>query len=115
MKQIKKRMVTFLMAIVMVFAVCGTAFAASSTATHWESFGNTSAVGPGAKTTASYEFKASRKGYYTVSIKDPMLWHEWYTSDVYQSNVKSSKTITGGSKNAYWKGWVQNGKVTITV
>lgn len=115
MKTIKKRIGMFLMAAVMMLTVCGTAFAASSTATHWESYGYTAVVGPGSKATASYQFKKSRKGYFYVSMKDPLVWREWYTSNVFENDVNTSIPVTGGSKNAYWKGWVQNGKLTITV
>ncbi len=99
--------------------VCGGLVASSVQAASYKATGGpsgsyTMAVGPGPRATYNYEITGIYGGSYITQIKDPYLWHDRDTGTA--ANPKSGKgRLTGGSRQAYWRGRIVNGWIKVTV
>lgn len=112
MKQIIKKTGKIVSLLLLSLFVTQYVSAASYTATN----SYTLAVGPGKYGEYSGTMNAGNAGY-RFEIKDPFFWHKVTAHS--EKNLKKSKSFSGssnmGSKKAYWRGWVENGKITVTV
>ncbi len=109
-----------IMSCVFVAMICVTLSGASlvlaetDSVTAYASHGSTESL-KGKSCTFQLYVKSGNKGAGTLYLKDPYLWHQWDYK--YLSNGGSYKKSfpNVGSSKAYWYGFAENSKVTITV
>lgn len=111
----KKKLSVWIGACVVGSMVIGTGcFAASDTTTGGAGGSYTRAMGASTRAKFTYSITASG-GEYEAQLKDPYIWHTRKHDSSLAKGKTGSFTRTEGSKNAYWRGRIVNGKITVTV
>ncbi len=96
--------------------LCGAVVNAASDTT-WSGEGESSytrSMGCSKKAKFSYEIKYKNGGY-RAELQDPFLWHVVQSGSLMKKGSKGTFTRKEGSKDAYWRGWVKSGKITVTI
>lgn len=114
MKKLKVKFgVVFMLAMMIITS--GYVYAASDAT--WSYGGNASYTrAMGASSSAKFYCSIGENyGAYKVQLKDPAIWHTRKEASGLEKGEKFSFKRTEGSKSAYWRGWVKNGYIKVTI
>lgn len=115
MEKVKVSIGMFLMLTAIMIITSGQAFAAYDAT--WSSGGESSYTrAMGASKSATFYYSISENyGAYKAQIKDPSIWHTRQDGSGLLKGKHETFKRTEGYKNAYWRGWVKNGYIKVTV
>lgn len=113
----KKRVKNIILLVAMVLMVSVEYVYAATYDATWSSNGESSYTrAMGASTSAKFNYSISETyGEYQAQIKDPLRWYYVRKDRYLKKGASGSFTRTEGSKDAYWRGWVKNGYIRVTL